>query len=473
MTKKHGKSMFISIIIAVILSIGFLVVRNTLALDNGQIYTRDQLSEIVNDQRQSIDDYDSNLNDVLNSKLITMYLNNSVVSELPNSEQLYLDYYQCDGTEEIVFNLDTNKLSMNNFSTNSNCSVYLYEGTTLSYNSSTPYEEYIVPQAGIYKIELWGSKGGSNSFNIPGANGSYVSGEIELEANTHLYFVLGSKSGYNGGGTAGTPGFVNNIGGFGGGATDVRTTINADVLNSSSLASRIMVAAGGGGAGGSTGDNATHQVNSRPTGVGHAGNGGSSRINEGSYPTGGLGGGSYSGFGYYSGGDVTSYVKQYGDSGTNGSFGKGGNGGITAVYKYNMTSYYSGFSGGSGAGGGGGYFGGGGGAGSSGWWGIPGGSGGGGSSYISGHTGSIAIESLSSLTEKSGCTEGTTNNACSIHPSGIHFDSTTTKILDGRGYSWTGTKNLQEQMPNPNGGRYSLGTGHNDNGYARITFLRN
>ena len=81
-------------------------------------------------------------------------------------------------------------------------------------------QEYIVPTAGWYKIELWGSSGkGSYS------NGSYTTGIIELKEGEVLYFYLGpSKSGRE---------------------ADVRIE-NGGYNDSYSAGTRIMVAAGGG-----------------------------------------------------------------------------------------------------------------------------------------------------------------------------------------------------------------------------------
>ena len=66
----------------------------------------------------------------------------------------------------------------------------------------------------------------------------------------------------------------------------------------------------------------------------------------------------------------------------------------------------------------------------------------------------------------------TTNNACSIHYSGLSF--TDTNMIDGKGHTWTnedvGIKS-DNLMPNPNGGYYASGVGHSGNGYARITYL--
>jgi hypothetical protein len=126
----------------------------------------------------------------------------------------------------------------------------------------------IVPVAGVYKIEAWGAGGdGKPGNDTPelwtGGQGGYIGGNIELTAGQKLYIYVGgqgqtnngqSKSqrsgGWNGGGKSGI-GSGGSSGGGGHGASDVRTEIG-DWDNSTSLASRIIVAGGGGGgAGGS------------------------------------------------------------------------------------------------------------------------------------------------------------------------------------------------------------------------------
>lgn len=94
---------------------------------------------------------------------------------------------------------------------------------------------------------------------------------------------------------------------------------------------------------------------------------------------------------------------------------------------------------------------------------------GGGSSYISGHTGSVAVTSKTDSSPKAGCNTGTTDRSCSISPYGYEF--TNTVMIDGAGYAWTNQKGDLEKMPNPEGGYYELGQGHSGNGYVRITYL--
>ncbi len=84
-------------------------------------------------------------------------------------------------------------------------------------------QEYIVPESGWYKIELWGSQGGGN-----GGRGSYTGGVIELQEGEVLYFYVGKHK------TSG-----------GGYESDVRL-VNGNYAEKSSYETRIMAAAGGG-----------------------------------------------------------------------------------------------------------------------------------------------------------------------------------------------------------------------------------
>ena len=114
-------------------------------------------------------------------------------------------------------------------------------------NGNDIVQEYVVPydQAGWYKIELWGAAGASKG-SYAGGNGAYTSGIIYLDANTHLYFYVGTKGEGNTGGKN-NGGAGNATVAAGGGATDVRLE-SGPYNNDRSLKTRIMVAAGGGGA---------------------------------------------------------------------------------------------------------------------------------------------------------------------------------------------------------------------------------
>ena len=288
------------------------------------------------------------------------------------------------------------------------------------------YQKFTAPYTGEYKIELWGAQGnGIGTRTAVGGKGGYTSGNITLQKGDTIYVYVGehrtdTTASFNAGSTGGTSLDSGNTNGYGGGgATDIRLVTGA-WNDQTSLASRIMVAAGGGGSseynsgadggfgGGLTGGSA---ITARPDGY---------ATNE--VATGGT---------QTSGGSTTTNAH----GGSNGSFGVAGNG---------NTSW--------GSGGGGGYYGGAGG----GWNDYRVDSGAGGSSYISGHTGSVAITAADDITPKTGCLDGTTDVTCSYHYSGKKF--TDTVIKDG-----------SESMPTHDG--TSTMTGNEGNGYAKITYV--
>ena len=321
---------------------------------------------------------------------------------------------------------------------------------------------FTAPQDGKYEIELWGASGGFYDGGA-GGYGGYTKGTITLSKGEILYVYVGeggtqgtagvaatstvgqgAKATFNGGGKGGNAGggsypYQNYAGGFsGGGATDIRL-VSGTWNDITSLRSRIMVAGGGGG---------FHNSKASTTTVSSDISVAGGLISEkGQTIT------SYSGTSYsYGAGALANQT-------SGNAFGVGGTGSNTGV-----SGYCNGHNGG-----GGGYYGGGGAP-------STGGncfrlSGGGGSSYISGHTGSVAVTSASDTTAKSGCTTGTTDNSCSIHYSGKVFINTV--MIDGRGYLWTNIKGSQVQMPKPEGGNYDDGTGNVGNGYARIKYVEN
>ena len=96
--------------------------------------------------------------------------------------------------------------------------------------------------------------------------------------------------------------------------------------------------------------------------------------------------------------------------------------------------------------------------------------GGGGSSFISGHQGCIAIISATDTSYK---TTGTALEK-SMHYSGYYFlnnGTYSTVMIDGAGYAWGTSKGSLTAMPNPSGGNYSSGVGHQGNGRCKITYI--
>jgi hypothetical protein len=240
----------------------------------------------------------------------------------------------------------TRNLTIEQTCTSSSCSTYT-----------------ILLTQGTYKIELWGSQGGTAAYAASPGSGSYVSGNFTATNETTLYAFIGNRNGYNGGGSGGSGA---NTGANGGGATDIR-------LGGTSLDNRIMVAGGGGGGGahsngGSTtnrasasgltgGDGDEAGVSTTDTDFGFPGQkgtqtrGGSGGVggrrssygtsSDGTYYPGGGGGG---GGGYYGGGGGGGGLINgggYGRNGNSGSSGTKGSGGTgaTATYTYSVTAY--------------------------------------------------------------------------------------------------------------------------------------
>lgn len=311
--------------------------------------------------------------------------------------------------------------------------VYSYTGDFRFCWSGLIFE---VPFDGKFQIECWGAQGGG-----VGGYGGYTKGTIQLSKNSKLYIFVGNsparntENSFNGGGQANNTYYPTDDGG---GATDVRVYVaNESNLtewdNVTSLNSRIMVAGAGGG-----GESCT-------LGPKAGGNAGGLEAYDGKevHPSGATA--------WYIPTKGTQKTGGTGDhaSGSNGDFGKGGNGEL--VY--------------GGGGGGSGYYGGGGGGNSQ-----HVSSGAGGSSFISGHAGCVAITSATNRNPK------TTGSALdiSMHYSGYYFlnnGTYSTVMIDGAGYAWGTSKGSLTAMPNPSGGNYGSGVGHQGNGRCKITYI--
>jgi len=324
--------------------------------------------------------------------------------------------------------------------------VLTYAGASKNFTYTGNHQEFTAYAGCQYRVELWGAQG-STYLTALGGYGSYVRGELTADSITSgkmsLYVYVGQQPNscgatvaFNGGGETSMCSTPTSFGGKGGSGTDIRTTSGAWNAENS-LRSRIIVAAGGGGAG---------YWNS-------GGSGCSPRAGTWTPNSPGAHAGGLSGYnGYNNHYPATSYTTTGGNQTQGGTSGYSGS-------EYNGSF---GVGGKSETGGGGGWYGGGGARHC-----LPGASSG--SSYISGHTGCVAVTSLSDTTPRSGCTTGTTNNACSLSPTGLSF--TDTMMIDGAGYSWTNVKGSLQPMPNPSGGYYASGTGHTGHGAARITRL--
>lgn len=281
-----------------------------------------------------------------------------------------------------------------------------------NYSYAGVEQTFIAPVAGNYKVELWGAKGGPNTVIDRGGYGGYTSGKIYLTRGETLYVYVGD-SGYQ-------P--SNLVKPFnGGGAPDI--TGDWEWSHSGNYS-------GGGATDIRLTSGLWDNIDSLRSRIMVAGGGAGGNSGDGSI--GGSGGGLI-------GGSTTQPISLTVVNGATQTLG--------FAFGVGQPSGYAD----TGAGGGG-YYGG--------YKGVNSNCGGsGGSSFISGHLGCDAIN-------LSGVHTGQAN-----HFSGKVFTSTT--MIDGDGYNWTNAKGVQVAMPNPNGGSYSLGTGNDSDGYARITYLDN
>ena len=237
------------------------------------------------------------------------------------------------------------------------------------------------------------------------AYGAYTKGNIELQEGEKIYIYVGNKANTSKNTTTFNGGTSSSGGYNGGSSTDIRL-VSGNWNDTASLASRIMVAAGGG-----SGSSSTNKAGA----------------------AGGLEG--YNGIGSPGGTQTNFGSSTY----TSSSFGIA-NGGCS---------------------GGNGYYPGGGADCASG--------AGGGSSFISGHTGSVAITSESDISPKTGCVSGTLDTECSYHYSNKIF--TKTKMIDGKGYQWTNIKgNNIVGMPTITGD--SITTGNSGAGAVKISIAK-
>ena len=383
-----------------------------------------------------------------------------------------------------------------------------------NYQYSDNSQEFTAPYDGDYYVELWGAAGNyyPQEMQDQVGKGAYTAGKITLNEGDKLYIYTGQNSiesgsfsapSFNAGSSA--AGISGSITGdhhnssSGGGATDIRLT-PGEWNDTTSLNSRIMVAAGGGGTQYyQTGSYVVHGVGGDGGGlVGYPG------CLYGDYFKTEIGGHNFTMIGTITeadgintvvngetdiphdftigatqktGGKTNVTVTGHLSVGHDGIFGVGGDGGIDNTSNT-----------GAGGGGGGGYYGGAGG-------GInyvaegirrpchsPGS---GGSSFISGHTGSISINNQSN----DNCIEsgsrpnnyvGTANQSCSLMEyNGKTYEFTDTVMIDGQGYVWTNLRTSSRQsMPEPpTGGTFHAeldedGYGNVGSGAARITYLR-
>lgn len=187
--------------------------------------------------------------------------------------------------------------------------------TTFTYNFTGSVQTFTVPSCvSSITVDVRGAQGGTNANNaVIGGLGGTANGVLSVTPGDILNIYVGGTNGYNGGGSPGTSPCALAIGGFGGGASDIR-------LNGTALANRVIVGAGGGGAGGDR-KNGCGRGTGGGGGGGYYGGGGGSGYpqNSTTVPTGGT---------QAAGGAAGISTFSSGQNGTAGALGLGGNGGL-------------------------------------------------------------------------------------------------------------------------------------------------
>lgn len=137
----------------------------------------------------------------------------------------------------------------------------LKAGDSQRFDYTGTVQQFVVPADGLYKLEVWGGKGGGAN----GGNGGYASGYIDLAAGTVLYIVCGggkekslyvNRVTFNGGGRGICVYGFQETNGNGGGATHIALVggllANIGYAQFVTQKQGLIVAGGGGGGSGSS-----------------------------------------------------------------------------------------------------------------------------------------------------------------------------------------------------------------------------
>ena len=287
-----------------------------------------------------------------------------------------------------------------------------FVGITWNYDYTGGYQIFEAPLTGEYKIELWGASGKNSGYTAAPGLGGYTSGIISLDRGDLLYIYVGEVGNV-------TSANYSQLSWNGGGYTHNYTSYYGRGGGATDV--RLVP---------TSSVSVWNEFDSLKSRIMVAGGGGSGH-NNASY-TGGHAGGltSYAGVGSIAGAAPATQTSGY-------AFGSGGPGLPNQAYSASGSGYWGGKSSTT----------------------SPCNMSYGGSSYISGHQG------VKSITESS-----TSSNMSftddSIHYSGEYFVNTV--MIDGKGCKWnTAVTTDCSGQPQPTG---STASGHNGNGYARITF---
>ena len=323
-----------------------------------------------------------------------------------------VDYSPKDNTWNVE-NVETALDDLYDMARNNGGNTSGFVGYAFNYDYTGEYQVFTTPATGEYKIELWGASGKNTGYTAAPGLGGYTSGVIQLDKGDLLYIYVGEVGNLN----------SSNYGQltFNGGGYSHNYTSN---YGRGGGATDIRVVP-------TSAKNVWNEFESLKSRIMVAGGGGSGH--QTATYTGGHAGGliSYAGVGTIAGAAPATQESGY-------AFGYGGPGLPNEAYSASGSGYWGGKSNTT----------------------SPCNVSYGGSSYISGHQG------VKSITESSTSTNMVfTDNA--IHYTGLYFSDTV--MIDGKGCKWNTavTSDCSGQVQ-PDG---TTASGHNGNGFARITYM--
>ena len=200
--------------------------------------------------------------------ILGVYVNNELSDNYPSKDSALFQKAVCDDfNTKVTWDNDNWGLLISNLNKKVKCNLYFYSGETVfNFDYTGSEQTFTAPVSGTYKLETWGSQGGSgvnkntetggNDYYIRnGGYGGYSAGYVNLSGNEKVYLNIGGggttlidvnrdystivSGGYNGGGS----GIYH---ANGGGATDISST--SGILSSlENSKTKILIVAGGGG----------------------------------------------------------------------------------------------------------------------------------------------------------------------------------------------------------------------------------
>lgn len=283
----------------------------------------------------------------IDDETLAVYVNDELQNSIPKKGEALFKKAICDNDVKVSWDDDKWGLYVSNLKGKTKCNLYFYQGQTVfNFDYIGDEQTFTAPFSGTYKLETWGSQGGSgvnkntdsglNEYIIrEGGSGGYSSGYINLPSEGKLYINVGGggtilvdntenkkqviTGGYNGGGDGKE--FAN-----GGGATHIATISGTLNLLENYKEKIIMVAGGGGGT----------SAHAEGGGYCFGGNGGGYKGTDGKNPS------EYSGKGGLGGTQEGGYLFGLGISGNDVSKTDGASGGGGGYYGgLGGNSYYS------------------------------------------------------------------------------------------------------------------------------------